>query len=68
MLKYWWSGMIWISVSFVQPLLVLTLCCQYFNLFLRARVKILLPLCCHSHSTAFDKNKEVYLRVRPDPV
>lgn len=41
---------------------------QFLNLFLRGRVKILLSLRCHSHDSAFDKNKELYLRVRPDPV
>lgn len=40
----------------------------FFNLFLRGRVKIPRCLHCHSSGTAFDKNKEVYLRVRPDAV
>lgn len=40
----------------------------FFNPFLRGRVKIPRCLHCHSSGTAFDKNKEVYLRVRPDTV
>lgn len=36
--------------------------------FLWGRVKIPCCLCCHSPSTAFDKNKELYLWVRPDTV
>lgn len=37
----------------------------FCNPFLRGRVEM---LCCHSSSTAFDKNREVYLWVWPDTV
>lgn len=61
--------MIWKSVGVVDEFCVTCPSTDavllFFNPFLRERVKI---LCCRSSGTALDRNKEVYLRVRPDTV
>lgn len=64
--------MIWKDVDIVSELCVTCASANamlpFFNPFLRGRVKIPCCLHCHSSGTAFDKNKEVYLLVRPGTV
>lgn len=59
--------LLWKDVDIVSELCITraNAVLPFCNLFLRGRVK---TLRCHSSSTAFDKNKEVYLWVRPDAV
>lgn len=63
-----WFAKIWYWFVLCNLSSCLMLGWRFLNLFLRGRVKIPRSLCCHSHDSAFDKNKELYLRVRPDPV
>ena len=64
--------MIWKDVDIVGKLCITcastNVMLPFFNPFLSGRVKIQRCLHCHSSGTTFDKNKEVYLWVRPDAV